>query len=187
MDEVPVSADTPWMVDEYIPVGVITVHLRACSPRSVELGPSDAQLLFCTPDVLASLCAHEQGDLLTSLKELVEHGKALVAIEQYVLALWAASMYTGATHLRVVALASLPAPSRQARNAALARSWQLILSNICIDANAWHSISRDTDPMDSGQSFWNTKLVRTSALTSEWLVFIRIVPSTPQSITAYVY
>ena len=93
-----------WMETDAIPIGVVIVQIRASSPSQVELGPPSTQLLCLDNEGLKVLEKHEESDLIPSLRALVEKSAAKVAVEQDVLALWAAGMYEGALHVRVMAI-----------------------------------------------------------------------------------
>lgn len=152
--QAPPSADEPWHLADSIPVGTVSLCLEACSPITVELGPCGAHLVFLTSEQLQLLAAHDAGDVVSHLQVLQSHNAAWIAMEQDALTLWAAGMYAGHVHLRVVARV------HDVAKPATFSAWRAVLSLTCIDDWAWSATSRDTDGPVQGTPFWDPLMVR---------------------------
>ena len=159
-----------WMETDAIPIGVVIVQIRASSPSQVELGPPSTQLLCLDNESLKVLEKHEESDLIPSLRALVEKSAAKVAVEQDVLALWAAGMYEGALHVRVMAIQATTlarpllsnSPRKEIHSSETAHQWSRILPYIYTEPAMWYGISRDLDSVAQGRAFWETDLLHWS-------------------------
>lgn len=145
-----------WDDNDTIPLGVVTVHVRAPSPSTVELDAPCTRWQYLDMDVLHQLEAHEQGAVMPVLRSLVEKRAAKVALEQDVLALWAAGMYQGSLHVHVLAVPEntrLPPPKKRHISEA-AHEWLILLPKICTEAATWNAMSRDMDGDVRDKPFW---------------------------------
>jgi len=147
-------ANAPWNDPDTIPLGVIVAKIRASSPGPIHLGQPGAQLLCLDEESIGRLCAYEASSLLPHIRALIEMDKASAAVEQDVLAMWAAGMYEGALHVRVIAKQTTAVSNRDP-----IPHWQQILPFLWTDSHLWNAISRDTDIPASGTPFWDTDIV----------------------------
>ena len=154
MDTSGTFADAPWHDPDTIPLGVVVIKIRASSPGPIQLGQPGAQLLCLNEESFERLCAYEAGSLLCHVRTLVEMNKAIAAVEQDVLAMWAAGMYEGALHVRIMAKQTTSASSQNP-----IPHWQQILPNLWTDSHLWNAISRDTDMPASVTPFWDIDIV----------------------------
>ncbi|WFD26192.1 hypothetical protein MNAN1_001169 [Malassezia nana] len=168
------SAIASWPDHDSIPLGVIVTKIRASSPAPIQLGEPGAQLLCLDDESIERLCAYEAGSLLPHLRALVQMNKAMAAVEQDVLAMWAAGMYEGALHVRLLARCHTSASESSDDHMV---HWQHILSCLWIDAHVWSAISRETDSPVACTPFWDTTLNR-------WTLaeLYRRLPSPPPAI-----
>lgn len=145
-----------WDEIDTIPLGVVTVQVRASSPSTVKLEAPGTRWQCLDMDVLHQLEAHEQGAVMPILLSLVRKRAAKVALEQDVLALWAAGMYQGSLHVRVLAVPEDTGllPPKQRHISESAHEWQILLPKICTDAASWHAMSRDMDVSEHDNPFW---------------------------------
>lgn len=150
------SAIASWPDHDSIPLGVIVTKIRASSPSPIQLGEPGAQLLCLDSECIERLCAYEAGSLLPHVHALVQMNKAMAAVEQDVLAMWAAGMYEGALHVRLLARCHASASGSSGDHMV---HWQHILSCLWIDAHLWSAISRETDSPVACTPFWDTALV----------------------------
>lgn len=158
-------ADVSWYGPDIIPLGVLVTKVRASSPAPIQLDQPGAQLQCLDEESFKRLCAYEVGSTLSHVHALVNMKRALAAVEQDVMAIWAAGMYEGALHVRVMARQTPPATCSPSHRDYI-HHWQQILPHIWTDSQHWNAITRDTDMPDAGTPFWDRRMVGVCSINS---------------------